>query len=112
MKETYLYFRTQVTNADDDGRSDSACFPASSLVSMQPIGDSALAIDFSVDGVSSSVILNLTTANTHSADMQAISNVIVNRGAFGMITIANDKTGATKYLANSGIASCGTITAA
>ena len=114
--ERYLYFRTQATDASDDGTSDSACFPASSLISMQPTGDSALTLDFSIDGVKSSVVLNLTTANTHITAIQAITHSITTGKSFStakylpaVIIVANDDSGGTEYLEGSGIASCGTI---
>ena len=108
MKETYLYFRTEATDADDDARSSSAAFPASSLITMQPTSDSALTLNFSVDGVSSTVVLNLTTANTHVTAINAIANIIVSTLS-GIIVIASDQTDSTSYLQGSGIASCGTI---
>ena len=117
--ERYLYFRTQATDADDDARRDSACFPASSLIGMQPIGNTVLALDFYVDGVSSSVALNLTTANTHLTAMQAITYSITSGRSFTnknylptLIIVANDDSGGTEYLEGSGIANCGTITPA
>ena len=109
MAQKYLYFRTQATDAADDGTSDSACFPASSLVSMQPTGDSALTLDFSIDGVKSSVVLNLTTANTHLTAIHTIANVISSDSSPSIIVVANDDSGGTNYLEGSGIASCGTI---
>ena len=109
MKQKYLYFRPQATDADDDGRSDSACFPASSLVGMQPTGDSTLTLDFSIDGVKSSVVLNLTTANTHLTAMSVITNKIYSDSSPSIIVVANDDSGGTNYLEGSGIASCGTI---
>ena len=109
MAQKYLYFRTQATDAADDGTSDSACFPASSLVSMQPTGDSALTMYFSVDNVTSSVVLNLTTANTHLAAIHTIANVISSDSSPSIIVVANDDSGGTNYLEGSGIASCGTI---
>ena len=46
MKEKYLYFRTEATDANDDASGDSACFPASSLMGMQPTSDTALTLYF------------------------------------------------------------------
>ena len=109
MTQRYLYFRTQATDAADDGTSDSACFPTSSLISMQPTGDSALTLDFSIDGVKSSVVLNLTTANTHLTAMSVITNKIYSDSSPSIIVVANDDSGGTNYLEGSGIASCGTI---
>ena len=114
--ERYLYFRTQATDASDDGTSDSACFPASSLIGMQPTGDSVLTMYFSVDSIKSSVVLNLTTANTHITAIQAITHSITTGRSFtnnkylpAVIIVANDDSGGTEYLEGSGIASCGTI---
>ena len=114
--ERYLYFRTQATDASDDGTSDSACYPSSSLIGMQPTGDSVLTMYFSVDGVKSSVVLNLTTANTHITAIQAITHSITTGKSFttakylpAVIIVANDDSGGTEYLEGSGIASCGTI---
>ena len=116
MTNNYLYFRTQATDADDDATSDSACFPTSSLIGMQPTGDSALTMYFSIDGVSSSVVLNLTTANTHITAIQAITHSIITGKSFtnqtylpAVIIVANDDSGGTEYLEGSGIASCGAI---
>ena len=115
--ERYLYFRTQATDADDDGLRESACYSSSSLVGMQPTGDSVLTMYFSVDGVKSSVVLNLTTANTHITAIQAITHSIATGRSFtnnkylpAVIIVANDDSGGTEYLEGSGIASCGTIT--
>ena len=44
--EKYLYFRTEATDANDDATGDSACFPASSLMGMQPTADDALTLYF------------------------------------------------------------------
>ena len=41
-KQKYLYFRTEATDANDDATGDSALFPASSLMGMQPTSDTAL----------------------------------------------------------------------
>ena len=133
--ERYLYFRTEATDADDDARGDSACFPASSLMGMQPVGDSELGLYFKSmrRGVPSgnepdadasfdnhdAVVLNLTTANTHLTAMKVIIHSI-NTGRVHnastalpqLIIIANDDSGKTEYLSGSGIASCGTISVA
>tara|TARA_R110002167_G_scaffold348587_1_gene559975 strand:+ start:12 stop:662 length:651 start_codon:yes stop_codon:yes gene_type:complete len=114
--ERFLYFRTEATDASDDARTNSACYPASSLVSMQPTGDTILALDFLVDGESSTVLLNLTAANTHITAIQAITHSITTGKSFtnkrylpALIIVANDDSGGTEYLEGSGIASCGTI---
>ena len=131
--ERYLYFRTEATDANDDATGDSACYPVSSLMGMQPTADSALTLyfkpmlrrtpsgnepdaDASFDN-HDAVILNLTTANTHLTAMQAITHVLNTGRGFktnsrypALIVIANDDSGGTEYLENSGITSCGTIT--
>ena len=131
--ERYLYFRTEATDANDDATGDSACWPASSLMGMQPTADSALTLYFKPivrrtpsgnepDANASfdnhdTVTLNLTTANTHLTAMQAITHVLNTGRGFktnsrypALIVIANDDSGGTEYLENSGITSCGTIT--
>jgi len=128
-----LYFRTEATDADDDARGDSACWPVSSFMGMQPVGDSELGLYFKSmrRGVPSgnepdadasfdnhdSVVLNLTTANTHLTAMKAITHSITTGktyssgvGLTNLIVIANDDSGGTEYLNGSGISSCGTIT--
>ena len=45
-KQKYLYFRTEATDANDDAAGDSAVFPASSLMGMQPTSDTALTLYF------------------------------------------------------------------
>ena len=45
-KQKYLYFRTVATDADDDAAGDSALFPASSLMGMQPTADASLTLYF------------------------------------------------------------------
>ena len=125
--EKYLYFRTEATDADDDATGDSACFPASSLMGMQPTSDTALTLYFksmvrrdptgSVDHANSldnndSVILTVS-ANTHLVAIKAIVQAINQSDASdGFLVIANDDSGGTHYLPGSGISACGTITVA
>ena len=45
-KNKFLYFRTEATDANDDATGDSALFPASSLMGMQPTADSSLTLYF------------------------------------------------------------------
>jgi len=126
MTDKYLYFRTEATDANDDATGDSACFPASSLMGMQPTSDTALTLYFksmvrrspdgSVDHANSldnhdSVILTIS-ANTHITAMKAISNAITNENSPSFIIIANDDSGGTEYLTGSGVSGCGTITVA
>ena len=42
----FLYFRTVATDGDDDATGDSALFPASSLMGMQPTADTSLTLYF------------------------------------------------------------------
>ena len=125
-QERYLYFRTEATDANDDATGDSACFPASSLMGMQPTSDTALTLYFksmvrrdptgAVDSANSldnndSVILTIS-ANTHLVAMQAITEAIVGPNSPSLIVVANDDSGGTEYLAGSGVSACGTITVA
>ena len=130
--ERYLYFRFTAADAADDGPGNSACFPASSLMGMQPTNDSELTLYFKplirrtpsgneADANASfdnhdSIILNLTTENTHLKAMNAIVHAIATGRIIGsgasvptlIIVANNDNTAAdTEYLSGSGIASCG-----
>ena len=127
-KAKYLYFRTEATDANDDATGDSALFPASSLMGMQPTGDSALTLYFKsmlrgsgIDGNelgapvsqnNDSVIVTLATANTHIQAMSAIIEAINNPNLPSVIVVANDDSGGTEYLHKSNITACGTITVA
>jgi len=131
--QRYLYFRTQATDADDDDSGQSACWPASSLMGMHPSADSTLALYFKpivrrtpsgnepdADEMFDNhdrVLLTLTTANTHLTAMKAITHAITTGRAFNsgtvlpaLIVVANDDSGGTEYLANSGISACSVIT--
>ena len=44
--ENYLYFRLQTTIGDDDDKSQSAMFPASSFMGCYPSGDTSLKVHF------------------------------------------------------------------
>ena len=125
-----LYFRNVAAVADDDNAEDSACWPTSSLLGMQPSGNSELRLQFKplmrpvvdASGAADStgnlpnadtVLLNLTTANTHRAVMLTIMNAInAHPHSSGLVVVADDAVddtnGAATYL--SGIATCGTIT--
>jgi len=126
-KNKYLYFRTEATDANDDAAGDSALFPASSLMGMQPTSDTALTLYFKSmlrgsgnegagDALANldnndSVILTVS-ANTHVVAMKAIVDAINNDNFPGFLVIANDDSGGTEYLAGSGISACGTISVA
>ena len=123
----FLYFRTEATDGDDDATGDSALFPVSSLMGMQPTADTSLTIYFKsmVRGVPSgnepdadagfdnhdSVIVTIS-ANTHLTAMQAIITAITSPASGPVIIVANDDSGGTEYLSGSGISACGTISVA
>ena len=126
-KQKYLYFRTVATDADDDAAGDSALFPASSLMGMQPTADASLTLyfksmlrrtpsgnepdaDASFDN-NDSVIVTIS-ANTHFVAMNAIIEAINNDNFPAVIVVANDDSGGIEYLNGSGITACGTITVA
>lgn len=124
MKEKFLYFRTEATDANDDASGDSACFPASSLMGMQPTSDTALTLYFksmlrgsgqegAADAASNldnndQVVLTIPS-NTHLVAIKAIANAIHGDNFPALLVIANDDSGGTEYLAGSGITGCGTI---
>ena len=119
----YLYFRTEATDANDDATGDSACWPASSLMGMQPTSDTALTLYFTpmvrrypsgneVDEDQNfdnhdTVILTIP-ANTHLTAMKAIV-FHINNSRVDTIIVANDDSGGTEYLDGSGITACGAI---
>ena len=121
-KAKYLYFRAEATDANDDATGDSALFPASSLMGMQPTGDSALTLYFKsmlrgsgIGGVehfqnNDSVIVTLASANTHIMAMSAIIEAINNPNLPSVIVVANNDSGGTEYLEKSNITACSTIT--
>tara|TARA_R110002020_G_scaffold239643_1_gene452198 strand:+ start:988 stop:1413 length:426 start_codon:yes stop_codon:yes gene_type:complete len=126
-KQKYLYFRTEATDANDDATGDSALFPASSLMGMQPTSDTVLTLYFKSmlrgsgnEGAADSLanldnndsVTVTISANTHLAAMQAIINSINNQNLPSVIVVANDDSGGTEYLAGSGISACGTISVA
>ena len=126
-KQKYLYFRTVATDADDDAAGDSALFPASSLMGMQPTADASLTLYFksmlrgagqegAADSAANldnndSVIVTIPV-NTHLVAMNAIIEAINIDNFPAVIVVANDDSGGTEYLNGSGITACGTITVA
>jgi len=128
----YLYFRTEATDANDDATGDSACWPASSLMGMQPTSDTALTLYFKSmlrgsgqEGAADSAanldnndsVTVTIPANTHLVAMKAIAKAIFTGKSFtnnnflpSLIIVANDDSGGTEYLEGSGITACGTIT--
>ena len=124
-QEKYLYFRAQTTDADDDAATDSACFPVSSFMGMQPGSDTVLTLFFKnmVRGSGNSgfdmgetTVANVENydyvqlvipANTHIVAMKAIAKAIAGGSrSEPFIVIANNDSGGTEYLAGSGITSC------
>jgi len=128
----YLYFRTEATDANDDATGDSACWPASSLMGMQPTSDTALTLYFKSmlrgsgqEGAADSAanldnndsVTVTIPAITHLVAMKAIAKAIFTGKSFtnnnflpSLIIVANDDSGGTEYLEGSGITACGTIT--
>ena len=122
-QDKFLYFRTEATDADDEATGDSACYPVSSLMGMQPVSDTELQLYFlpmmrrtpsgnepdanasfdNHDKVSVTI-----PANTHLTAITAIVQAI-NDYRNDIIVVANDDSGGTEYLANSGITACGGI---
>jgi len=126
-KQKYLYFRTEATDADVDATGDSALFPASSLMGMQPTSDTALTLYFksmlrgSGNEGAANALANLDnndsvtvtiSANTHLVAMKTIIDAINNPNLSSFIIVANDDSGGTEYLSGSGISACGTISVA
>ena len=126
-KNKYLYFRTEATDANDDATGDSALFPVSSLMGMQPTSDTALTLYFksmlsgSGNEGAGDALANLDnndsvtvtiSANTHLTAMQAIITAIVNPASKPILIVANDDSDGTEYLSGSGISACGTISVA
>ena len=114
--EKYLYFRTEATDANDDATGDSACFAASSLMGMQPTGDTELTLYFRsmvnfhfLANTNDTVALTIN-ANTHLKTISAIIEAINGEDTPSLIIVANDDSGGTEYLAGSSITACATIT--
>tara|TARA_R100001082_G_scaffold17303_1_gene8666 strand:+ start:19 stop:414 length:396 start_codon:yes stop_codon:yes gene_type:complete len=122
--EKYLYFRTEATDANDDATGDSACWPASSLMGMQPTSDTALTLYFKsmvrrtpsgnepdADGSfdNNDTVTVTISANTHLTAITAITGAIVGKNFPPLIIVANDDSGGTEYLAGSGISACAGI---
>ena len=125
-QEKYLYFRAQATDGDVDGPSDSACFPVSSFMGMQPTSDTLLTMFFKNmvrgsgnlgfdmgESVSALSLENydyvqlVVPANTHMVAMKAIAKAIAGGSrSEPFIVIANNDSDGTEYLAGSGITSC------
>ena len=120
----FLYFRTEATDANDDATGDSALFPASSLMGMQPTSDTALTLYFksmlrgSGNEGADNTLANLDNNdsvtvtipnNTHLVAMKKIAEAITNPASGAVIIVANDDSGGTEYLSGSGITACGTI---
>ena len=61
-KQKFLYFRTVATDADDDASGDSALFPVSSLMGMQPTADASLTLYFK------SMVRGIPSGNEPDAD--------------------------------------------
>ena len=131
-KNKFLYFRTEATDANDDATGDSALFPVSSLMGMQPTGDNSLTLYFksmlrgsgnegAADALANldnndSVVLSLYAPNTHLEAMTSIVEAINDDNSPSIIVVTNDDSdtgGSLHYdLFGSGISACGTISVA
>jgi hypothetical protein len=126
MKQRFFYFRTQPTDADDDASRDSVCFPVSSIKGMEPTSDTELTIYFdtlirssnggsaaAVDAVASlenhDKVALTVPANEHLKAILAITDAACGDNYPNLVIIANDDSGGTEYLADSGITACGAI---
>tara|TARA_R100000544_G_scaffold16419_1_gene7813 strand:- start:176 stop:637 length:462 start_codon:yes stop_codon:yes gene_type:complete len=136
--ETYFYFRTQATIADDDDIAQSAMFPVSSFMGCYPTADTTLKVHFKsliiqnvaatrviqndTDLASASImvkqphdlltdhVLLTITANKHREVMEAIANATINRNSSRpFVVVADDLSTATEYL-HANITACGAIT--
>ena len=112
----YLYFRAQATIGNDDATGDSACYPISSLLGMQPTADATLTLYFKQlsnifggnadddddnEGRTDTIELTIPV-NTHKTAMKAIADAIVySNEAF--VVIGDDLSDDPEYLNGSGI---------
>ena len=87
-RQKYLYFRTEATDADDDGTGNSALFPASSLMGIQPTSDTALTLYFK--------------SMLRGSGNEGAGDALVNLDNNDSVTVTN----------GSGITACGTISVA
>lgn len=116
----FLYFRTEATIADDDASGDSVCYPASSLVGMQPVGQAVLKLYFKQlsnqfsdsedadddEGKTDAVALTINN-NTHKQVMKNIVDWIA-YGKEAFMVIGDDLSSDTEYI--SGVTGVGAIT--
>ena len=119
----YLYFRAQATIGNDDATGDSACYPISSLLAMQPTADDTLTLYFKQlsnifsdsaedadadEGRTDTVDLTIPV-NTHKTAMKVIADAIVySNEAF--VVVGDNLSSDTEYLNGSGITAIATIT--
>ena len=118
----YLYFRAEATIGNDDATGDSACYPISSLLGMQPTADATLTLYFkqlsnifgdsedSDDDEGRTDTVDLTIpVNTHKTAMKVIADAIVySNEAF--VVVGDNLLSDTEYLNGSGITAVATIT--
>ena len=107
----FLYFRTTATLGDDDASGDSVCYPVTSLMGMQPTGDTYLALYFKQlsnqfsdsedadddEGRTDKITVTLSSANTHKAVMKNIIDAIA-YGEEAFIIIGDDESNTEQYI--------------
>ena len=127
MREKWLYFRREGTDATAATAAHATCFPASSLMGMTHSSRTTVTLYFknvrkgsgqegTVDGADSfenydTVVLDVTTETQHTT-IKAIAEAIGGPNFPPFIVVANNDSGGTEYLAGSTITSCGAITVA
>ena len=116
----YLYFRAEATIGNDDATGDSVCYPASSLMGMEPTDDAELTLYFKQlsnqfsdsedaddnEGLTDIVKLTVGT-NAHKAAMKNIVDWIA-YGQEAFMVIGDDLSTDTEYI--SGITAVVSIT--
>ena len=105
MNDKYLYFRKGPALADDDDKSNSCCFPLSSLSGMHPSSDTTLTLAFKSmvnhDGfthgadevIVSDLILLTIDDNNHRDVMQSLVDLFSSKQKDGILVIGDVVTG-------------------
>jgi len=116
-----MYFRKEATIGNDDASGDSACYPVSTFVGMQPLTDDILALYFNQlnnmftdsegtdddEGRNDRVKLTLSSSNTHKEVMKNIVDWIAH-GSECFMVIGDNLSSDTEYIA--GVSSVNDIT--
>ena len=96
----YLYFRAVTDQANDDATGDSALFPLSSLMGMQPTSDTALTLYFTP------IVRRMPSGNEPDADASfdnhdtVVLTVTSNRHKEAMQDIMNNISGSITVIAD------------